>query len=70
MPQEFHEKKKKITLSQKVEENVTHVDGSRWTLNDGALQKSGQHRENILRNGMGQDTEESTKACQGSFKDP
>jgi len=39
------------------------------TLNDGGVQRSGLDSKDILRNGMDQDTEESTKAYQGSFKD-
>lgn len=48
-----------------VEENITQVDGSGWTLNDGGLQKSRNQREDILRNGVNTNTEESTEASKG-----
>lgn len=32
-----------------------------WTLNDGGFHKSGHHREDIGRKGIGKDIEESTK---------
>lgn len=53
-----------------MEENVTQVDASGWTLNDGGLQKSRKHGEDILKNGVDTDTQESTKASQGSSNDP
>lgn len=38
-----------IILSQKVEENVTQVYGSVWTLNDGDLQRSTKLSEDVCR---------------------